>query len=75
MIDFSTTYLGLKLNGPIVVSSTPISESIENVRVGASRNELRGVLACRGKDCGVPAGVVVCELDERALQRFAEVNG
>jgi dihydroorotate dehydrogenase (fumarate) len=31
MIDFSTTYLGLKLNGPIVVSSTPISESIQNL--------------------------------------------
>src|SRR3954465_11509728 len=31
MIDFSTTYLGLKLNGPIVVSSTPISESIDNL--------------------------------------------
>jgi dihydroorotate dehydrogenase (fumarate) len=32
MIDVSTKYLGLKLNGPIVVSSTPLSESIENVR-------------------------------------------
>lgn len=32
MIDISTKYLGLKLNGPIVVSSTPLSESIENVR-------------------------------------------
>jgi len=32
MTDLSTKYLGLKLNGPIVVSSTPISESIENVR-------------------------------------------
>ncbi|HEY3629205.1 MAG TPA: dihydroorotate dehydrogenase-like protein [Terracidiphilus sp.] len=31
MIDFSTTYLGLKLKGPIVVSSTPISESIDNL--------------------------------------------
>jgi len=31
MIDFSTTYLGLKLNGPIVVSSTPIAESVENI--------------------------------------------
>jgi dihydroorotate dehydrogenase (fumarate) len=31
MIDVSTKYLGLKLNGPIVVSSTPLSESIENV--------------------------------------------
>src|ERR1700760_195560 len=32
MIDVSTKYLGLKLNGPIVVSSTPLSESIENLR-------------------------------------------
>ena len=31
MIDVSTKYLGLKLNGPIVVSSTPLSESIENL--------------------------------------------
>ncbi len=31
MIDFSTQYLGLKLNGPIVVSSTPLSESIDNI--------------------------------------------
>jgi dihydroorotate dehydrogenase (fumarate) len=31
MIDFSTKYLGLKLNGPIVVSSTPLSENIDNV--------------------------------------------
>jgi dihydroorotate dehydrogenase (fumarate) len=32
MIDFATRYLGLKLNGPIVVSSTPLSDSIDNVR-------------------------------------------
>jgi dihydroorotate dehydrogenase (fumarate) len=32
MIDFSTQYLGLKLNGPVVVSSTPLSESIDNIR-------------------------------------------
>ena len=32
MIDFSTQYLGLKLNGPIVVSSTPLSEPIDNIR-------------------------------------------
>src|SRR5579859_4118749 len=32
MIDVSTKYLGLNLNGPIVFSSTPLSESIENVR-------------------------------------------
>jgi dihydroorotate dehydrogenase (fumarate) len=32
MIDFSTRYLGLKLSGPIVVSSTPLSESLDNIR-------------------------------------------
>jgi dihydroorotate dehydrogenase (fumarate) len=32
MIDLSTKYLGIKLGGPIVVSSTPLSESLENVR-------------------------------------------
>src|SRR6201981_4103745 len=32
MIDLKTTYLGLPLNGPIVVSSTPLSESLDNAR-------------------------------------------
>ncbi len=32
MTDLSMQYLGMKLNGPIVVSSTPLSESIDNVR-------------------------------------------
>lgn len=32
MIDLSTTYLGLPINGPIVVSSTPLSESLDNLR-------------------------------------------
>lgn len=32
MIDFSTQYLGLKLSGPVVVSSTPLSESLDNIR-------------------------------------------
>ena len=32
MTDISLQYLGMKLNGPIVVSSTPLSESIDHVR-------------------------------------------
>ncbi len=32
MIDLSTSYLGLKLKGPLIVSSTPLSQSPENVR-------------------------------------------
>jgi dihydroorotate dehydrogenase (fumarate) len=32
MTDISMQYLGMKLSGPIVVASTPLSESIENIR-------------------------------------------
>ncbi len=32
MIDISMKYLGMKLSGPIVVASTPLSESIDNIR-------------------------------------------
>ncbi|MDE3150341.1 MAG: dihydroorotate dehydrogenase-like protein [Acidobacteriota bacterium] len=32
MIDLSMQYLGMKLNGPIVISSTPLSESLDNIR-------------------------------------------
>jgi dihydroorotate dehydrogenase (fumarate) len=32
MIDISMQYLGLKLSSPIVVASTPLSESIDNIR-------------------------------------------
>jgi dihydroorotate dehydrogenase (fumarate) len=32
MTDLSVKYLGMPLNGPIVVASTPLSESIDNVR-------------------------------------------
>ena len=32
MTDISLQYLGMKLNGPIVVASTPLSETLDNVR-------------------------------------------
>ena len=59
MIDFSTQYLGLKLSGPIVVSSTPLSENIDNV--------------CRMEESGASAIVLTSlfeeqlELESRAL--------
>ncbi len=59
MIDFSTQYLGMKLKGPIVVSSTPLSESIDNIR--------------RMEDSGASAIVLISlfeeqlELESRAL--------
>jgi dihydroorotate dehydrogenase (fumarate) len=53
MIDFSTQYMGLKLSGPIVVSSTPLSESIDNIR--------------RMEDAGASA-VVLTSLFEEQLE-------
>jgi dihydroorotate dehydrogenase (fumarate) len=32
MTDLSMQYLGMKLRGPIVVASTPLSESLDNIR-------------------------------------------
>jgi len=32
MVDLSTTYLGLKLKCPLVVSSSPLTESLESIR-------------------------------------------
>jgi len=52
MIDLSTTYLGFKLSGPIVVSSTPLSESIDNV--------------CRMEESGA-AAIVLTSLFEEQL--------
>ena len=52
MIDFSTKYLGLQLKGPVVVSSTPLSELIDNVR--------------RMEDCGA-AAIVLHSLFEEQL--------
>ena len=54
MIDLSMQYLGLKLSGPIVVASTPLSESIDNIRqhggCGASQSCSRRSLksSCSG---------------------------
>ncbi|MGB8261159.1 MAG: dihydroorotate dehydrogenase-like protein [Terracidiphilus sp.] len=59
MIDLSTQYLGMKLSGPIVVSSTPLSESLDNLR--------------RMEDAGASAVVLTSlfeeqlELESRAL--------
>lgn len=59
MTDLSMQYLGMKLSGPIVVASTPLSESIDNVR--------------RMEDAGASAIVLTSlfeeqlELESRAL--------
>ena len=52
MIDLSTEYLGLKLKSPLVVSSTPLSQSIAAIR--------------KMEDCGASA-VVLSSLFEEQL--------
>ena len=53
MIDFSTQYLGLKLSGPLVVSSTPLSESLDNLK--------------RMEDAGASAVVLTSLFEEQLL--------
>jgi dihydroorotate dehydrogenase (fumarate) len=53
MIDFSTRYLGLKLSGPIVVSSTPLSESVDRIR--------------RMEDAGAAAVVLTSLFEEQLM--------
>ena len=53
MIDVSMQYLGLKLSSPIVVASTPLSESIDNIR----RMEDAGALKLLATDMAVPHGI------------------
>ncbi len=75
MIDFSTTYLGLKLNGPIVVSSTPISESIDNVarmeEAGASAIVLTSLFE---EQLALESGALDEDLS-RGTESFAESLG
>jgi len=51
MMDLTTDYLGLKLKGPLMVSSTPLSESIHNVRLM--------------EDCGASAVVLSSIFEEQ----------
>jgi dihydroorotate dehydrogenase (fumarate) len=53
MIDLSTEYMGLKLKNPIVVSSTPLSDSLSNIR--------------RMEDCGASAIVLASLFEEQLI--------
>jgi dihydroorotate dehydrogenase (fumarate) len=57
MIDLSTTYLGLELRSPVVLSACPLSESIDNIK--------------RAEDAGVGA-VVLYSLFEEQIRRERE---
>ena len=60
MIDLSTNYLGLKLKSPLAVSSTPLSESVDNIR--------------RMEDAGAAAVVLTSLFEEQLALEAATLD-
>jgi dihydroorotate dehydrogenase (fumarate) len=54
MVDLTTTYMGLKLKNPLVASSSPLSEKVDNVR--------------RLEDAGVAAVVLYSLFEEQIIR-------
>jgi dihydroorotate dehydrogenase (fumarate) len=60
MIDLSTTYLGLKLASPLVVSASPLSREVDGIR--------------RLEDAGASAVVLYSLFEEQLRQEEADLN-
>jgi len=60
MIDLSTTYLGLTLSSPLVVSASPLSRDVDGV--------------CRLEDAGSSAVVLYSLFEEQLRQEDADLN-
>jgi dihydroorotate dehydrogenase (fumarate) len=60
MIDLTTTYLGLKLASPLVVSASPLSRDVDGV--------------CRLEDAGASAVVLYSLFEEQLRQEEADLN-
>jgi dihydroorotate dehydrogenase (fumarate) len=60
MIDLSTTYLGLKLRSPLVVSASPLSREVEGI--------------CRLEEAGASAVVLYSLFEEQLRQEEADLN-
>ena len=60
MINLSTTYLGLKLRSPLVVSASPLSRDVDGI--------------CRLEDAGASAVVLYSLFEEQLRQEEADLN-
>ena len=60
MIDLSTTYLGLKLASPLVVSASPLSRDVDGI--------------CRLEEAGASAVVLYSLFEEQLRQEEADLN-
>ena len=75
MVDFSTQYLGLNLSGPLVVSSTPLSESVDNVRRMEDAGAAAVVLSSLFEEQLMLEAKTLNEDLERGTESFAESLG
>ena len=60
MINLNTTYLGLKLRSPLVVSASPLSRDVDGI--------------CRLEDAGASAVVLYSLFEEQLRQEEADLN-
>ena len=60
MIDLSTTYLGMKLRSPLVVSASPLSRDVDGI--------------CRLEEAGASAVVLYSLFEEQLRQEEADLN-
>jgi dihydroorotate dehydrogenase (fumarate) len=60
MMDLSTTYLGMKLRSPLVVSASPLSRDVDGI--------------CRLEDAGASAVVLYSLFEEQLRQEEADLN-
>jgi len=75
MVDFATQYMGLKLSGPLVVSSTPLSESVDNVRRMEDAGAAAVVLSSLFEEQLMLEAKTLDEDLERGTESFAESLG
>lgn len=72
MIDLSTTYLGLKLKNPLVPSSSPLMQNIDNLKRMEDAGASAVVLHSLFEEQITQAGEVLHEMLEQGTYSFAE---
>lgn len=73
MIDLTTTYLGLKLKNPLVPSSSPLMQDIDNIKRMEDAGASAVVLHSLFEEQIAQAGEVLHETLEQPLYRYAEM--
>jgi len=75
MVDMSMQYLGMKLSGPVAVASTPLSESLDNVRRMEEAGAAAVVLTSLFEEQLILESTTLDEDLSRGTESFAESLG